>query len=834
MSTSLSPVDDMFIRATFRLTRSSNVVVGDLRYAIRSLGKQPLFTAVAVLTLTLGIGANTAIFSLLYQVLLRPLPYADADRLVFVWNTYRLMGLPQASVSIPDYIDRKTQAPAFEEATLFTMRSVNLTTNGQPEQLRALAVTPSFFTTLGRQPFMGRGFHEEEARPDADKFVILTYALWKSHFGGDPSIVGRDIRLNGEPHRVTGVLEAEFELPGAAIGVLLPFAFTPQQMSDNGRGNEFSQMIARLRPGATIEQANAQMTAIVNRNLERLPDRRAFAVSSGFGGYAISLRDQLVGDARAPLYVLQAGVIVLLLIACANVASLLLMRATGRHRELAIRTALGAGHRRLIRQLLIEGLVLSVLGAAAGAAVGWAGVRGLVALAPQQIPGVADASLNPMVMAFTVMLAVATGIVFGLVPALTVLRGNAGAILKDDTARASSGRRTGITRSALVIVEMALAIVLLVSAGLLIKSFLRLHDVNPGFSAERVLTTQLSLPASRYPDAAARRAFWARLLERVRAVPGVTAAGLTSNVPFNGNVGSGSYSIVGYTPPQGQPQPHGRQEVIGGDYLHAMQIPILAGRAFTDADSADSPPVVIIDQYLVNRYFANRSPLGQQIRRGAPTSPAFTIVGVAGTINSIDLGQPVEKERIYYPVSQQARPFMALVVKSAIDPKTLVSQVRSTVNAIDPEQPIADVRTMEEWMARSLEGRRSPMLLLALFGAVALVLAAIGIYGVLAFAVAQRAREFGIRQALGADRRAILSLVLKQGLSTAGAGVVLGLVGAVAVTRYLQTLLFGVTAHDVPVYAGVTLLLLAVATAACYVPARRATMIAPTEALREA
>ena len=381
---------------------------------------------------------------------------------------------------------------------------------------------------------------------------------------------------------------------------------------------------------------------------------------------------------------------------------------------------------------------------------------------------------------------------------------------------------------------MALAIVLLVSAGLLIKSFLRLHDVNPGFSAERVLTTQLSLPASRYPDAAARRAFWARLLERVRAVPGVTAAGLTSNVPFNGNVGSGSYSIVGYTPPQGQPQPHGRQEVIGGDYLHAMQIPILAGRAFTDADSADSPPVVIIDQYLVNRYFANRSPLGQQIRRGAPTSPAFTIVGVAGTINSIDLGQPVEKERIYYPVSQQARPFMALVVKSAIDPKTLVSQVRSTVNAIDPEQPIADVRTMEEWMARSLEGRRSPMLLLALFGAVALVLAAIGIYGVLAFAVAQRAREFGIRQALGADRRAILSLVLKQGLSTAGAGVVLGLVGAVAVTRYLQTLLFGVTAHDVPVYAGVTLLLLAVATAACYVPARRATMIAPTEALREA
>src|SRR6185503_17451801 len=365
--------------------------MGDIRYAIRSLRKQPVFTAIAVLTLTLGIGANTAIFSLLYQVLLRPLPYAQADRLVFVWNAYKLMGLPQASVSIPDYIDRKTQAPAFEDATLFTMRSVNLNTQGQPEQLRALAVTPSFFSTLGRQPLLGRAFQDDEAQPGNDKFVILTHGTWTTHFGADPSLVGRDIRLNGESHRVTGVLGPDFELPGAEIAILQPFAFTPQQMSDQGRGNEFSQMIARLRPGASIEQANGQMTTIVNRNLERLPERRAFAVSSGFGGFAISLRDQLVGDARAPLYVLQAGVIVLLLIACANVASLLLMRATGRYRELAIRTTLGAGQNRLIRQLLTEGLVLSALGAVAGLGVGWAGVRGLVALSPQQIPGMANA-----------------------------------------------------------------------------------------------------------------------------------------------------------------------------------------------------------------------------------------------------------------------------------------------------------------------------------------------------------------------------------------------------------------------------------------------------------
>jgi len=808
--------------------------MGDIRYAIRSLRKQPIFTAIAVLTLTLGIGANTAIFSLLYQVLLRPLPYRDADRLVFVWNTYPLMGLPQASVSIPDYIDRKTQAPAFADAALFTMRTVNLTTQGQPEQLRGLAVTPSFFSTLGRQPFIGRGFEESEAQPGNDKFVVLTYPTWTSHFGSDPSIVGRDIRLNGETHRVTGVLGADFELPGPEIAVLQPFAFTPQQMSDQGRGNEFSQMIARLAPGATIEQANAQMKTIVNRNLERLPERRAFALSSGFGGYAQSLRDQLVGDARAPLYVLQAGVIVLLLIACANVASLLLMRATGRYRELAIRTTLGAGRQRLIRQLLTEGLVLSALGAVAGLAVGWAGVRGLVALSPQQLPGMANATINPAVMAFTTTLAILTGVVFGLVPALTVLRGSMSTVLKDDTARGSAGKGTGLTRAALVIAETALALVLLVGAGLLVKSFLRLQDVNPGFVAERVLTAQISLPAGRYPDPPTRRAFWARLLEQVRALPGVTSVGLTSNVPFNGNVSSGSYSIVGYEPPSGEAQPHGRQEVIGGDYFRSMQIPIVAGRAFTDADSADAPLVVVIDQYLVGRYFANKSPIGQQIRRGGATSPAFTIVGVAGTINSIDLGQPVAKERLYYPIAQQPRSLMALVVKSAVDPKTLVSQVRSAVTTIDPEQPIAEVRTMEEWMARSLEGRRSPMLLLVLFGGVALLLSAIGIYGVLAFAVAQRTREIGIRQALGADRRSILSLVLKQGLTTAGIGVALGLAGAIALTRYLQTLLFGVGTHDLQVYAGVTVLLLGVATAACYVPARRATAVDPNQALRNA
>ena len=803
----------------------------DIRYAFRSLRKQPVFTLVAVLTLTLGIGGNTAIFSLLYQLLLRPLPYPDADRLVFVWSAYPSINLPQASVSIPDYIDRKTQAPAVEDATLFTGASVALAEGGQAEQVRALAVTPSFFTTLRRQPFLGRGFNDDEAKPEADNYAILTYALWNSRFAADPAIVGRDIRMNGEAYRVVGVLPADFELPSRDIAVLVPFAFTPQQMSDQGRGNEFSSMIARLKPDATIDQLNGQIKVIVDRNAERLPQLQAFWRSSGFGGLAVPIREELVGDVRTPLYVLQIGVLVVLLIACANVANLLLMRATGRYRELAIRTTLGAGQWRLVRQLLTEGIVLSILGAIGGLALGMAGVRALIAMSSRQIPGMADTSLHPAVFAFTMVLAILTGVVFGVVPALAVIRGNTSTLLKDDSTRGSASRGTGFMRAGLVVAETALALMLLISAALLIKSFARLQNVDPGFTTENVLTAQMSLPVSRYPDANARRAFWTRLLEKASAIPGVTHAGFTSNVPFNGSNSTGSYTIVGYTPGPGEPAPHGRQEVVGGDYFKAMQIPLIEGRFLSESDTAGTPPVVVVDQYLANKYFAGRSAINQQIRRGSTTS---TIVGVVGTINSFDLGLPVTKERLYHPITQIPIRAMALVLKTNLDPQTLVAQVRSAVQSIDPEQPIADVRTMDQWVMRSLEIRRTPMMLLALFGVVAMVLSAIGIYGVLAFGVAQRVREFGIRQALGADQRSILSLVLAQGMRTIGIGLVLGLAGAAALVRLLRSQLFGVSVYDPGIFAIVTLLLLAVALLACYIPARRATEVDPMVALRDA
>jgi len=805
----------------------------DIRYALRALARQPLFALVAVGTLTLGIGANTAIFSLMHHYLLRPLPYPDATRLVFVWNTYPQMGLMQASVSIPDYIDRKTQASSIEDATLFTNRNVSLAITGEPVQVRALAVTPSFFSTLQRQPFLGRGFVDAEAQPGADKFAILTYGLWNSRFGGDRSVVGRTIRVGGEACQIVGVLPEDFDLPSRSVGLLLPFSFTPQQMSDQGRGNEFSQMIARLRPGSTIEQLNGQMKVIVDRNLERLPQFQSFARTSGFGGFAVPIRQQLVGDLRQQLYTLQVFVLFVLLIACANVANLLLMRATGRYRELAIRATLGAGRRRLVRQMLSEGLVLSLAGAVGGIALGYAGVRALVALSSQQAPEVATASLHPAVLAFTVVLALATGLGFGLVPAFVVLRGNTATLLKEDATRGSAGRGTGFTRSALVVVETAFALMLLTGAGLLIKSFVRLQSVDPGFATESVLTAQIALPTARYPDAVARRTFWARLIEKARTLPGANAVGLTTNVPFSGNVSSGSYSIVGYTPGPSESPPHGRQEVVGGEYFAALQIPLIEGRFFNDGDTADSPGVVVVDQYLVRKYFPNRSAIGQEIQRGGANSPRLTIVGVAGTINSIDLGQPVTKERVYRPASQQPPGGMALMIKTNADPEALTRLVRAAVLEIDAEQPISDVRTMDQWVSRSLEGPRIVMTLLGLFGAVALVLSSIGIYGVLAFGVGQRVREFGIRQALGADRRSILALVLKQGMLTTGIGLALGLTGALLGAGVLESRLFGVQARDAVVFAGVTVLLLLVSLAACYVPARRATRVEPVVALRD-
>jgi putative ABC transport system permease protein len=803
--------------------------MGDVRYAVRSLAKQPVFTLVALLTLALGIGANTAIFSLVHGVLLKPLPYADSDRLIFVWNTYPLMGLQKASTSIPDYLDRRAQAPAIEESALFTGASFTLSEDGRPERVRGLRVTPTFFSLYQVAPAIGQPFTAEHAQPGNDKQVILSHTLWTTRFGGDRSIVGRDIRLSGEAYRVAGVMPEHFLSPGREIVLWVPFAFTPEQTTDNARGNEFSTMVGRLRPGATIAQANEQIAAIVKRNIARLPARAAFAVSSGFSGYAIPYRDEIIGDVGTPLFILQAGVLLVLLIACANVANLQLIRATARHKELAIRTALGAGEWTLIRQLLIEGLVLSIVGGLLGIAVGIAGMRALVTLGTTQLPRAGEVSLDATVLLFTIALAVVTGIVFGLAPGLALVRGRMQDVLKEDGRGASASRRTSLTRHTLVIAEMALALVLLIGAALLLKSFARIQNVNPGFDSNNVLTAQIGMPR----DPAAARNYYDELLRRVRALPGVAAASAVRNIPFSDNDPSGSYGIVGYTPGPREAAPHGRINSVEVDYFKVMGIPLRRGRLIEPSDTDKTARVVVIDQFLADRYFKGSDPIGRQITRFGPNQPAWTIVGVVGTINGTNLGEVVAKETLYFPAKQLPPQPLALVVKTAVDPRTLVQAVRGTLQQVDPDQPLYEVRTLDERLALSLETRRTPMVLLVAFGAIALLLAAIGIYGVLAYAVSQRVRELGIRQALGADRGDIVRMVMRQGLTLAVIGIIAGGVASFWLATLLKAQLFAVTPRDPVVFVAAPAILLAVAFAACCLPAFRATRVDPVIALRD-
>ena len=802
----------------------------DLRHAVRSLRNQPLFTLAAALTLALGIGANTAIFSVLYQAVLRPLPYKDPDRLVFVWNSYPRGGGDPTRVSIPDYLDRRAGAPALEDAALFTPHTATLSSGDRPQQLLALAVTPSFFSTLGRDPVLGRGFTPEQARPGADRAVILTYATWMSDFAGDRSVVGRHVRLDGEPYAVTGVLPRDFELPWRGVSLLVPFAFTPAQTSDEERGNEFSLMIGRLRHGATIRRLDGEMQALVGRLIDRLPARAAYMRNSGFTGVATPLADELAGDVRTPLYLLQAGVLLVLLIACANVANLLLMRASGRRQELAIRVSLGAGPWHIVRQLLAEGAVLSAAGAAGGALMGVAGVRGLTALAAEQLPEMAPSVLQPAILAFTLALATLTTVALAVAPALSVFGGGASA-LKENPMRGSPGRRSSAVRSTLVVAETALAVVMLVAAGLLVKGFVRLARVDPGFSPSHVLTAAVSLPEPRYGDPVAIRQFWSRLLDDVRDVPGVAAAGLVSTVPLSGSLSSGTYRVVGRTSGPTEKPPHGRLDQVSGDYFRVMGIPLVEGRPFDDRDTFDSPRVVIVDRLLARRQFPGRPALGERLNFRSARN--YTIVGVVGSIRDADLAQPVTEGRVYFDASQMPLRRMALVVRTGVEPTSLVSPLRTVVRTIDPEQALGDVRTMDGWITRSLGGRRTPMALLAVFGAVALALALVGIYGVVAFGVTERYRELGIRKALGADTGAILTLVFVHGLRTVGAGVALGLVLSWMATRSVQSLLFGVGRHDPVVFAGVAVLLTTTAAVACYLPARRATEVDPMVALRD-
>jgi predicted permease len=627
--------------------------MSDLRYALRSLQKAPGFAVVAILTLALCIGANSAIFSVLHAVLLKPYPWPDSDRLIYIHNTYPQLGLARAGCSIPDYLDRRTGVGAIEESALVTGASLNLAANdSSPERVAGMQVTPSLFPLLKTGAAVGRTFRDEEAEVGATKTVVLGDAIWRHRFGADPKIIGTDIRLNGEPYTVIGVMPPAFYYPHPRIQLWIPFVFTDRQKSDAGRHNEFSTMIARLKPGATVAQAQRDVDEVHRRVRERLPAEMTNWQTSGFGGGVFDFLQDNVRDFRAMLWMVQAAVAAALLIGCANVASLLLARASSRERELAIRAALGAGRARLMRQLLTESVLLFVLGGLLGLAVAFWGLKAMNHLGVGNLPRGFDVSLDFVVFGFTLSCAVVTGLGFGLLPAWSATRGNTAHALKDAGTRTTAGRRHLWLRGALVVGEIALALMLLATAVLLIKSFDRLQNVSPGFARENVLTAQLALPGAKYNTAEKQLAFHDAVLERVTALPGVVSAAFTSTLPFSGSNSQGSYQIDGYTPPTGQPSPHGMIRYVSADYFNAMGIPLLRGRLFSRQDNANGEKVVIIDRFLAERYWPGGDPLGQRLYRGERNDRTlyWTIVGIVPPVKNSDLETPVTKETIYFPL----------------------------------------------------------------------------------------------------------------------------------------------------------------------------------------
>jgi predicted permease len=816
----------------------------DLRYALRTLASQPMFALVAVLTLALGIGANTAIFSVIHGMYLRPLPYAGGERLVSVYNTYPKMGLEFAGTSIPDYLDRRGHAPSLEDLAMYTGGSYNLADGGsQPERLNGLKATPSFFSTLQVAPALGQAFTDAQALPGQDRVVVISHDLWSNRFNADPSLVGRDVRLNGEPYRVIGVMPKGFGFPNRNVQLWVPFAFTPDQMSDNERGNEYSNSVGRLREGATIAALNAEMDVIVQRNVERLGnadgfDAAGFIARTGFTGRATSLREQQVGEARVMLLVLQAAVGMVLLIACANVANLMLTRVVARQKELSVRNALGATRWRIARQLLVDALLLAIVGGGFGLLLAWVLVDLMPLVGVQAQSSDYDFRIDANVLLFALGIAIAAGVLAAVLPMYSLLRMNINDVIKEGGRLGSGGRRAAASRNVLVVAQIALATTLLIGAGLLLKSFKQLQEQSPGFRSEGVLTAMIALPPSKYPDGAAQTRFLDEAMTRLRALPGVSAAGFTQSLPFSGNNSQGSYNIDGYQAGDGQAAPHGFQRYVDEHYFETMSIQRLQGRAFTLADDVDAAPVVIIDRLLAEKYFKGQDPIGQRLSRGATGGDGdggpewATVIGVVDTIKHSELREETSKETLYWPLRQVPQAMGAFVVKAEVAPESLIKPMRDTILSVDSEQPLFGIQTLDERIATSLNQQRAPMLLLAAFATVALALSAIGIYGVLAYSVGQRTSELGVRMAIGAGRSHILGLILRHGAILTAVGLGLGLAGAFASGQAMRSQLFGVSGSDPAIFALVTLFLAAIAMLSCYLPARRATRVDPLAALR--
>ena len=805
----------------------------DLRFGLRMLLKKPGFTLIVVLTMALGIGANTAIFSVVNAVLLNPLPFAEPERLIRIYGHFIATSQDNMSASVPEFTDYREQTQSFEQIAGYDGFSANLTpTQGEPERVEALAVTPELFSVLKVTPQAGRVFLPEEAQDGHDDVVLISDELWRRRFGADPNIVGQKVLVNGRNHIVIGIMPEGFAFP-QRTELWKPLWFPAEQSTGPWRGNRGLDVIGRLKRNVSLPAAQTEMDHLAAQLTQQYPRNYE---SRGWSISVVSLLDDYVRDARKGLLVLFGAVAFVMLIACANVANLSLTGAAARRQEIAVRLALGAGRWRVTRQLLTESVLLAFAGGAAGLLLAAWGAGLLLRFAPDDLPRIHEVRVDGRVLAFTFVVSLVTGILFGLVPALAASNPDLNETLKEGGRGGTGSVKRQRMRSAFVIAEVTLALVLLVGAGLMLKSFWRLQRVDPGFNPDGVLTMRMMLPFETYQKSAQRGSFYKQVLERIKSAPGVEAVSATSRVPLTqaGNSGtiSGENSAVG---PNDLPV-EAEWRWVTPDFFKAMGTTLMAGRDFTEADGEGTPPVAIIDESFAARYYPNEDPVGKRIKRGKldSTRPWMTIVGVVRHVQGrrIDATSGVQ---VYFPFYQDSTAYnMTLVVRTSVaDPLSLSGTVRSSIQTLDNNQPVYDVYTLRQIVGDSMAQRRFSMLLIGLFAAVALALAAVGIYGVMSYSVVQRTHEIGIRIALGAQTSDVLKLVIAQGMTLILIGVAIGLAAALALTRLLETLLFGISATDWVTFTEIASLLTAVALLACYLPAHRASKVDPMIALRQ-
>ena len=806
-------------------------LIQDLRYGARVLLKSPGFSIVAVLALMLGIGANSAIFSVVNTILLKPLAYKDPEQLVAINHSYPKIDL-KASVSAPGYMYYREHAQSFSSIAALDGWQVNVTGDAEPERLAGARVSANLFSTLGASASLGRVFAEEENQVGRNRVVVLSDGLWRRRYAADPHILGKSIQLNGESYDVVGVMPSEFQFGreiGRSFDIWSPVAFTPEDLSTDNLTFEHLVVIARLKPQVTLRQAQAELDSIA-ANLREMympgEDATQWTLSMD------SLNALVVGDIKPALIVLLAAVCFVLLIACANVANLTLARGAARQKEIAVRTALGANRKRLIRQLLTESILLSLVGGVLGLFLAMWGVDALLRLNGDKIPRAYEIGLDSRVVLFTAAVSILTGIIFGLIPAFQSSRVELNDVLKEGGRGGARVLRQGI-RNALVVVEVSMAIILLVGAGLLIRSFIRLQHVSPGFDPRNLLVMQLSLPDFKYHEVQKKGVFYDEMLERIRSLPGVTKAGAISVLPMSGQNQSGSFTIQGKVVPKGELSPHGDRWAASADYFQTMNIALVRGRYFTEHDRVDAPNVAIVDESMARKYWPDQDPIGQRITfDGSDENPNWReIVGIVGHVKHKGL-EGESRVQYYIPFDQQPRSDMFLAIRTVGEPSSLAGAVRNTIRGLDTDLPVYRVSTMDTLVAESLTQRRFAMLLLGIFAFVALALAVVGIYGVMSYMVAQRTNEIGIRMALGARVSDVVKLVVGQGMLPVIAGVVLGLAGAFLGARLMASLLFGVTATDPLTFIAVSITLALVAFLACFIPARRAARINPVTAIR--